>query len=118
MREYPKRIKRLLLEYTMEAHERELHRELTKLDQSFDEWRNGTIGSGELSHRIHKWDTGPSRELFKQYNNRPHEMSVAYAIAVGILDEYKVPAELPEAISRPIDFFWSLQERNELQERD
>jgi hypothetical protein len=51
-----------------EAYERELHRELTKLDQSFAEWRNGTISSGELSHRIHQYETGPSRELFKHYN--------------------------------------------------
>jgi len=53
MRDYPKRIKRLLREYSAEAYERELHRELTKLDRSFAEWRNGDIGSGELSHRIH-----------------------------------------------------------------
>ena len=37
MKPYSKRIKRLLREYSMEAHERELHRELTKLDQSFAE---------------------------------------------------------------------------------
>jgi hypothetical protein len=31
MSEYSKRVKRLLREYSMEAHERELHRELTAL---------------------------------------------------------------------------------------
>jgi len=31
MRAYPKKIKRLLREYTIEAYERELHRELTKV---------------------------------------------------------------------------------------
>jgi hypothetical protein len=56
MQPRPKRIKRLLRKHVMEAHERELHRELTKLDQSFAEWRDGEIGSGELSHRIHQWD--------------------------------------------------------------
>ena len=115
---YSKRIKRLLREHLAEAYERELQRELTKLDASFAEWRNGAISSGELSHRIHQYETGPSRELFKQYNDGPHDMSVAYAVVVGILDDEKVPAELLEAISRPILFYRSLQERNELRERD
>jgi len=99
MRDYPKRVKRLLREWNMEAHERELHRELIKLDQSFAEWREGKISSGELSHRIHQWDTGPSRELYKRYNSGLREMNVAYAIAVGILEEDNVPVELREAIS-------------------
>jgi hypothetical protein len=116
MTEYSKRIKRLLREWMTEAYEQELYRELTKLDQSFAEWRNGTISSGELSHRIHQYETGPSRELFKYYNHSPRDMTVAYAIVVGILD--KVPAELLEAISGPIDFYRSLQERGELRERD
>ena len=38
MPDYPKPIKRLLNQYLAEAYERELQRELTKLEQSF---RNG-----------------------------------------------------------------------------
>lgn len=48
---YPKPIKRLLHPYLAEAYERELQRELTKLERSFSEWRSGQIGSGELSER-------------------------------------------------------------------
>ena len=118
MKDYPKNIKRLLREYMTEAYERELHRELTRLDTSFAQWRNGVISSGELSHRIHQYETGPSRELYKQYNESPHEMSVAYAIVVGILDQGKVPPELLEAISGPLDFYRSLQARNELKDRE
>ncbi len=118
MKDYPKSIKRLLREYMTEAYERELHRELTKLDRSFAQWRNGTISSGELSYRVHQYETGPSREPYRQYNDSPHEMTVAYAIVIGILDESKVPPELLEAISGPLDFYRSLQERNELKSRD
>ena len=118
MRNYSKRIKRLLREWMTEAYERELHRELTKLDQSFVEWRDGIISSGELSHRIHQYETGSSRELFKHYNRVPRDMTVAYAIVVGILDQDEVPAELFEAISGTISFYRSLQERGELRERD
>jgi hypothetical protein len=118
MQEYPKRIRQLIREWMTEAYERELHRELTKLDESFAEWRRGAISSGELSHRIHEWETGPSRALFKQYNHGPQDVSVAYAIVVGILNEEEVPAELVEAIGGAIAFCRSLQERDELRDRE
>ena len=68
MQSYSKNIKRLLREFMVEAYERELHRELLKLDQSFAEWRDGQISSGELSSRVHQYEVGPSRELYKKYN--------------------------------------------------
>jgi len=100
----------------MEAHERELHRELTKLDRDFAEWRSGKIGSGELSHRIHQYEIGPARDLFKRYNDGEDAMNVAYAIVAGILDRAHAPAELLEAIERQIAFFQELKDRNELRE--
>ena len=80
MRDYPKKIKRMLREYNIEAYEIELHRELTKLEKSFEKWVNGTISSGEFSYRIHQYEKGPSRELFKKYNYGEDAMNVAYAI--------------------------------------
>ena len=118
MREYSKRTKWLRREWMTEAYERELHRELTKLDESFAEWRRGAISSGELSHRIHQWETGPSRALFKHYNRGSQDVSVAYAIVVGILNEEEVPEELLEAIGGAIEFFRSLQESDELRTRE
>ena len=78
MREYPKKIKKLIREFAAEAHERELHRELAKLDCHFAEWRSGKLGSGVLSDEIHKYDNGPSRELFKRYNGELTDMMVVY----------------------------------------
>lgn len=95
-----------------------MHRELVKLAESMAEWQRGDISGGEMSHRIHEWETGPSRALFKQYNHGPKDMSVAYAIVVGILDEKEVPRELLEAISGAVEFFRSLQERGELRGRE
>ncbi len=109
MPDYPKHIKKLLREYMTEAYERELHRELGKLDQSFAEWRNGEISSGELSSRIHQYEIGPSRELFKYYNHGPVDMSVACAIVVGILEREEVPEELLKAIVRPLNFYEALK---------
>ncbi|MBN1122145.1 MAG: hypothetical protein JXJ17_13795 [Anaerolineae bacterium] len=104
MRKYPKSIRKAILEWAAEAHERELYRELTLLDRSFTEWRNGEIGSGELSCRVHEYDTGPSRELFKQYNSGFHDLDVASALVKGILTYEEVPAEVIEAIQNLLAF--------------
>jgi hypothetical protein len=118
MKEYPKRVKRMIREWMIEAYERELHRELGRLDESFAAWRRGDISSGEMSHRIHGWETGPSRWLYKHYNHGPQDMSVAYAIVLGILDEEEVTLELMEATRNAIAFYRSLQERDELRDRE
>jgi Ca2+-binding EF-hand superfamily protein len=110
MQRYTKKITALLREYSMEAYERELHRELVNLDRIFDKWRDGKISSGELSYQIHQYETGPRRELYKKYNDLSHEVNVAYAIATGILSRDEVPAGLLEAISSLIDFYQSLNE--------
>jgi len=103
-----------MIDYMTEAYERELHRELLILDQSFTEWKEGKIGSGELSLRIHQYDRGPSRDLFERYNCSPKDLNVAYAIVTGILNADEVPAELLEILSGSIAFFQSMKERDEL----
>jgi hypothetical protein len=116
MQQYPKNIKRLLREYMVEAYERELHREMVKLDQSFAEWRDGKISSGELSYRVHQYETGPSRELYKKYNYSYHDANVAYAIATDLLKRDEIPAELLDALSSLLAFYQSLKEKGELKE--
>ncbi len=114
MQEYSKKIKKLIREFAAEAQERELHRELTKLDLRFAEWRNGKLGSGALSDVIHRYETGSSRELFKRYNGDLPDMMVAYAIAAGILKREEIPAELIEALTSPLEYFDRMRERGEL----
>ena len=114
MTNYPKPDKRLIYQFKCEAHERELHRELTKLDQLFAAWRNGEIESGELSIRVHEYDTGSLRELLKKYNGPNQEMNVAYALVTGILSYEEVPEELLQALERQLAFYEDLKARNEL----
>jgi hypothetical protein len=52
----------------------------------------------------------------KYYNYGPDDMSVAYAIVVGILDQDEIPDELLEAISGPLSFYQPMKARNELKE--
>ena len=82
------------------------------------EWRSGAIGSGELSHRIHEWDRGPSSALFKEYNDGSPEMSLAYAIVIGILKEDEIPAEVLDMIRNSIAFYRSYQDKDQLNSRE
>lgn len=118
MSDYPKAIKRKLHQYAAEAYENELHREMTKLDHHFEEWRSGRIGSGELSHRIHLYETGVSRKLFDKYNNSDPGINVAYAIATGILEKDEISPEVLLAIENALRFYQTLKDRNELQYPD
>ena len=114
MNDYPKSIKRLLREFAAEAYEKELSRELARLEESFAEWRDEKINSGELSNRIHQYETGASRELFKKYNEGKNDFNVAYAIVTGILDQEDIPEELIEAIAKHMRFYESLKADGEL----
>jgi hypothetical protein len=118
MKTYSKSIKQLLREYATKAHERELQRELSKVEDSFAEWREDRISSFEMDHRIHKYKTGPARELYKRYNDGETDLAVAYAIVAGVLAEDEMPAELMEAISGPIAFYRSWQEKDRLRAAD
>ena len=114
MTDYSKHVKRLLRELAAEAYEKELSRELAKLEKSFKEWREGKINSGELSHRIHQYETGVSRELFNKYNEGKNDFNVAYAIVTGILDREDVPEELIQAIDKHLSFYQSMKDDGEL----
>lgn len=114
MNDYPKNIKRMIREFAVEAYEKELSRELVRLDESFEEWRMGKIKSGELSDRIHQYETGASRELFKKYNEGKNDFNVAYAVITGILNRENVPKELIEAIDKHLLFYQSMKDNGEL----
>lgn len=104
MQDIPKRIKRLLREQSMLAHEEELRRALLPLANSFEEWKAGKLDSGRLSLMIHDFHQGPSRELFSKYNSAFLELNVAGAIVGGILDRKTIPEEVLEHLSKAIAF--------------
>ena len=82
MSEYPKHIKNLIRYYATLAHEEELRRALESRAAWFDEWRAGNLGSHELSQAVHEFHQGPTRDLFKRYNEPyfPLDMAIARAI--------------------------------------
>jgi hypothetical protein len=107
MRYYPKPIKKALRDLAGEAYERELRHELGKLDKSFNAWRSGELTSGELNDRIHDYESGPAREMFKRYNSGLPDVNVASAVAVGLLVWQEIPADVLNAIEDMITLFKS-----------
>lgn len=105
MREYSKRLKRLIREYASRAYEAELGRALGELEQQFAAWRNGQISAGELSDRVHAFTRGPARELHQRYNANLDDMQVAHAIVLGLLPRDELPAELLDALQPILAFF-------------
>ncbi len=104
MKRYSRRIKRQLRELASLAYENELSRELARLANKFDEWRQGRLSAGDLSYLIHQYDIGPSRELFKHYNNGLPHMQLACAIVHGILNEEDIPEEIWPYIRDALEF--------------
>ena len=107
MGDHPKRMKRLLRELAVVAHERELRRALVPVAEAFRRWENGDVSSFELSDVIHEYHDGLSRQLFVKYA-RPHDYTaVAHAIAIGVLDRTEVPLELLDYLARAIEYYES-----------
>lgn len=114
MNPYPKQIKKLISTWKCEAHERELHRELTKLDGLFAQWRAGEMGSGDLAIHVEDCWKGPIKELLERYNTSYQDNNVAYALVTGILSYDEVPEELVQALSERIAYFEDLKARGDL----
>ncbi|MGD0093339.1 MAG: hypothetical protein ABSE73_25770 [Planctomycetota bacterium] len=108
MNDLPKRIKRQVRELADKAYERELRAHLEKLASAFDEWRAGSLGTWELTDRIHRFHDGPNRELFNKYSigGNAH-MYVAHAFVTGLLKESEVPEEVKQGIRNAIAFYRS-----------
>lgn len=92
--DHPKSIKRQIRDLKAQAHENELARELTKLEQKFADWHAGKICAGDLSQMVHEYHNGPARELYVHYNSGYDDLLVASALVTGILSEADVPQEV------------------------
>lgn len=102
---YPKRIKELLNELSMETQERELARELGELAEKFEDWKDGKISAGELGFIVHEYEAGPLRELFKFYDRAPAHYRVAYGVVEGLISEEEIPEEVWPYIEGAIEFY-------------
>jgi len=107
-----KRVKRLVRDCAAAAHEEELRRALLPIAEAFKRWKEGGLGSGELSELIHRFHQGPARDLYLRYNTNHLEAAVAYAIVTGVLGREAVPAEVLDHVAGMIQFYEDEQARS------
>jgi hypothetical protein len=97
--------RRKLRELAGVAYSRELATELSKVERDVARWRSGEIDPFELSDRIHRFHNGISRDLYVAYRDLSPHLSVARAVAYGILEPTEIPPEILAALGSDIDFF-------------
>ena len=97
-------VKRSLRQLAALANEEELRRALLPLAAEFDEWRAGRLESGELVGIIHRFHDGPAREIWKDYAYA-RDPALARAIATGVIERDKVPAEVLEFLGGAIECY-------------
>lgn len=90
------------------AWRRELGRELSKLYETFQSWRDGEFDAFDLTDSIHRFHDGESRKLYGFYANDSSSHAVPSAIARGIISESAVSSELLQAIHHDIQRFQEL----------
>ena len=84
------------------AYERELNEELGALEESFHQWRCGSINAYDLSQAIHEFHDGPARDLYVSYNRLKPDLLVARAFARGVLTENDVAPSIRDALRSQI----------------
>ena len=102
---FTKSQKKKLRELAGIANERELDREMEKLYQHFENWRNETMSCFELSDVIHKFHQGPSREIWKMYAYSDPDTAVSRAVALGLLKKEEISKDLLDILDLKIGFF-------------
>jgi hypothetical protein len=103
--ELPKAVKKKLRELVRLAHDRELTTALATLEKDFERWRAKELDAFALNDRIHAFHDGDSRTLYKSYALSTPDLSVAHAVARGIITEAEAGPEVLEALSSLIDFY-------------
>ena len=94
----------------IKAHEEELRRALFILSEKFDQWKIGSRTSIDLTEDIHTFHSRDARNIFNRYEPSFEEMSVAMAIATGILNSESIPTDVREVLKLEIENF---KEKNE-----
>lgn len=91
---YSKSVRKRMRELVAVAYERELSRELGKLAEKFELWKEDKLDSFELSERIHKFHNGAARKIYGKYNDIEPDIALAYALIAGLISDEECPPEI------------------------
>lgn len=100
-----KRQRALLRHLASRAWELELEEKLENLFEDFGKWADKGMSCFELSDKIHEFHNGTSRELYGRYTGLEPAIAVSRAVALGILSEAEVGADLLKKLEREIAIF-------------
>ena len=87
------------------AYDRELGRELTRLEASFAEWHAGRLDSHDVSQAIHEFHDGVARNLWALYTHADPQSTVARAVAAGLLAESEVSPPLLAKMQLALEYY-------------
>jgi hypothetical protein len=105
VQETPKRIKRLVREWAVIAHERGLRTALGDLRGEFDRWARGELTTFDLNELVHRYHQDTSLDLWTRYATTQLEPAVAHAVAAGIIRKDEPPQELIQHIATLIELY-------------
>lgn len=116
---YPKAIRAQFRELIGLAYERDMAAALEPLAAHFDDWRRGALNPFELNQLIHEYHHGASREIWKRYDDTDPEVTLAQAIARGLLRKEEISPEVFEIVAHLVDTIQAWQDDQEdLEELD
>ncbi len=96
---------KLLRQLASAAYDRELGRELERLETVFAEWRAGQLSPQDVSAAIHAFHDGVARDLWVLYNRIDPSSTVPRAIAAGLLEPREIPAGLLPKLQNALEFY-------------
>ena len=105
MRDISKALKKELRQHADRAWEAEMKAALGDLATKFDEWRAGSLSSGDLDAAIHTYHDGIAREIWRRFSGNDRKVPLAHAVAVGLIEAESLPAEVREHIASMVEFF-------------
>ena len=117
MEQFTKRDRKELRSLAGIAYERELGRELEKLEPKFAEWRAGRCSPFDVSDSIHEFHDHAARQLWKIYTYSHPEITVPRAVALGVLADAEISPTVYAKVRDRVGFYrdeaMQLQEESE-----
>ncbi len=80
------------------AYERELHRELSRLQQHLELYRHRENKFFQMTDMKLKFMQETSDEILRLYDHLPPDQAVSRAVALGLLSRDEVPRDMRDAI--------------------
>lgn len=100
-----RREQKSLREFARLAYDRELGRELARVETAFAEWHAGRLDPHAVSAAIHAFHDGVARDLSVLYNRIDPSSTVARAVATGLLEEDEIPPALLAKLQNALEFY-------------